>query len=79
MGKFKVGDQVRITGAFQGMSLVGARAEVVAIEDDYWYALDIDGWTGGHNCDVLDEACVSGWWIRDGFFEKTSTFKGNIK
>ena len=76
MSMFKVGDKVRITKEFQGMALVGALAEVVNFEDG-WYGLDIDGWAGGHDCDALYEGCKSGWWIKEGYFEKVSTFRGN--
>ena len=77
MDKFKVGDSVKITKPFQDMGLVGAVAKVVAIEDGGWYGLDIEGWTNGHSCDVLEEGCVSGYWVKAGYFEKASTFKGN--
>lgn len=77
MGKFKVGDKVRITRPFQGMALVGAMAKVVALESPGWYGLDIKGWTGGHSCGVLDITCVSGYWVNERCFEKVSAFKGN--
>ena len=77
MSKFKIGDRVRITKPFQDMDLVGAKAVVVVIEDGGWYGLDIKGWTRGHGCDVLGEDCVSGYWVKAGYFEKVSTFKGN--
>lgn len=77
MDKFKIGDSVKITKPFQVMDLVGAVAEIVAIEDGGWYGLDIKGWTHGHNCGVLDEHCVSGYWVKAGYFQKVSTFKGN--
>ena len=77
MSKFKVGDKVRIIKPFQGMELVGAKAVVVALEKHNWYGLDIDGWTHGHNCVVLGEDCRSGYWVKEGCFEKVSTFKGN--
>lgn len=77
MSKFKIGDKVRITRPFQGMALVGALAKVVNVEEGDWYGLDIEGWTGGHNCDVLEEHCTSGWWVKEDYFEKASTFKGN--
>ena len=77
MDKFKVGDRVKITKPFQDMDLVGAVAEVVAIEDGGWYGLDIKGWTRGHGCGVLGVDCVSGYWVKAGYFEKVSTFKGN--
>lgn len=77
MSKFKIGDKVRITKQFQEMDLVGALAKVVAIDVGDWYGLDIDGWTCGHNCEVMEGHCVSGWWTREGYFEKASTFKGN--
>lgn len=76
MGKFKVGDRVKITKPFQQMQLVGAKAVVVVAELD-WYGLDIEGWTHGHNCGVLDVHCVSGYWVAAGYFQKVSTFKGN--
>ena len=77
MSKFKVGDKVRITKPFQGMDLVGAKAVVVALDVPYWHGLDIEGWTHGHNCVVLGEGCRSGYWVKEGCFEKASTFKGN--
>lgn len=77
MTKFKVGDKVRVTKQFQGMALVGALAKVVSLEDGDCYGLDIDGWTGGHDCGVLGEGCRSGYWVKGGCFEKASTFKGN--
>lgn len=77
MDKFKVGDKVRITREFQRMGLVGALAKVVNVREGDFYGLDIDGWTGGHNCGFLDEDCVSGYWVKAGCFEKVSTFKGN--
>ena len=77
MSKFKVGDRVKTTKPFQDMDLVGAMAEVVAIEAGDWYGLDIKGWTRGHNCGGLGEGCVSGYWVKEGYFEKASTFKGN--
>lgn len=77
MNKFKIGDKVKITKPFQAMDLVGAVAEVVAIEDGGWYGLDIKGWTHGHSCGVLGEDCVSGYWVEAYCFEKVSTFKGN--
>ena len=77
MSKFKIGDRVRITKPFQGMRLVGAKAVLVALEDGVCYGLDIEGWTGGHNCNVLGEDCRSGYWVKEGCFEKASTFKGN--
>ena len=76
MNKFKIGDRVKITKPFQGMQLVGAKAVIVA-DDLGWYGLDIEGWTHGHNCGVLDEHCVSGHWVKAGHFEKANTFKGN--
>ena len=77
MSEFKVGDWVKITKPFQQMQLVGAKAVVVALEKGGWYGLDIEGWTRGHSCAVLGEGCVSGYWVRDWYFEKVSTFKGN--
>ena len=77
MSKFKIGDRVKVTKPFQQMQLVGAKAVVVALEKYNWYSLDIEGWTRGHGCDVLGEGCVSGYWVREGYFEKVSTFKGN--
>lgn len=77
MDKFKVGDRVKITKPFRWMDLVGAVAKVVTIEGGGWYGLDINGWTNGHNCGVLGEGCVSGCWVKAGYFEKVSTFKGN--
>lgn len=77
MSKFKVGDKVRIIKPFQGMELVGAKAVVVALYELGWYGLDIEGWTGGHDCGVLGEGCRSGYWVKEGYFEKVSTFKGN--
>ena len=77
MNKFKIGDKVRITKPFLGMGLVGAKAVVVALDVPDWYGLDIDGWTGGHDCGVLGEGCRSGYWVKGGYFEKASTFKGN--
>lgn len=77
MSKFKIGDRVRITKPFQGMGLVGAKAVVVALEKHSWHGLDIEGWAHGHNCNVLGEGCVSGYWVKEGYFEKASTFKGN--
>ena len=77
MNKFKIGDKVKTTKPFQAMDLVGAVAEVVAIEDGGWYGLDIKGWTNGHSCGVLGLGCVSGYWVKAGYFEKVSTFKGN--
>ena len=77
MSKFKVGDRVKITKPFQKMQLVGAKAVVVAIDDLGWHGLDIEGWGYGHSCDVLGEGCVSGYWVRGGYFKKVSTFKGN--
>ena len=77
MNKFKVGDKVKTTKPFQAMDLVGAVAEVVAIEDGDWYGLDIKGWTNGHSCGVLGGNCVSGYWVKAGHFEKVNTFKGN--
>ena len=77
MSEFRVGDKVKITKPFQEMGLVGALAKVVNVEEEDWYGLDIDGWTRGHNCDILDERCVSGYWVKAGYFEKASTFKGN--
>ena len=76
MNKFKVGDRVKITKPFQWMRLVGAKA-VIVVDDFGWYGLDIEGWAHGHNCGVLDEHCVSGYWVTAGCFEKVSTFKGN--
>lgn len=77
MSKFKVWDRVKITKPFQQMQLVGAKAVVVALEKHNWYGLDIEGWAHGHDCDVLGEGCRSGYWVRGGYFEKVSTFKGN--
>lgn len=77
MSKFKIGDRVRITKPFMEMQLVGAKAVVVALGGYNWYGLDIEGWTRGHNCVVLGEGCVSGYWVKEGYFEKDSTFKGN--
>ena len=77
MSKFKIGDRVRITKPFQGMGLVGAKAVVVALEKDDCHGLDIEGWTSGHNCKVLGEDCRSGYWVKEGCFERASTFKGN--
>lgn len=77
MSKFKVGDRVRITKPFMAMQLVGAKAVVVAPNGVGWYGLDIEGWTFGHHCGVLGEGCRSGYWVKDGCFEKVSTFKGN--
>ena len=77
MSKFKVGDKVRIIKPFQGMGLVGAKAVVVALEKHNWYGLDIEGWAHGHDCKVLGEGCRSGYWVKEGYFEKASTFKGN--
>ena len=77
MSKFKVGDKVRITKPFQDMDLVGAKAVVVALDVSDWHGLDIEGWTQGHDCGVLGEGCGSGYWVRGGYFEKVSTFKGN--
>lgn len=77
MSKFKVGDKVKTTKPFMAIGLVGAVAEVVVIEDGGWYGLDIKGWTNGHSCGVLGEDCVSGYWVKEGYFEKVSTFKGN--
>ena len=77
MSKFKIGDRVRITKPFQEMQLVGAKAVVVALDKFGWHGLDIDGWTHGHDCGVLDEGCVSGYWAQGECFEKASTFKGN--
>ena len=77
MSKFKIGDRVRIIKPFQEMQLVGAKAVVVALEEHNWYGLDIEGWAHGHDCAVLGEGCRSGYWVRYGYFEKVSTFKGN--
>ena len=77
MSKFKVGDRVKITRPFHQMQLVGAKAVVVVLDKYNWYGLDIEGWTGGHNCDVLGEDCRSGYWVKEVCFEKVSTFKGN--
>jgi hypothetical protein len=77
MSKFKIGDRVRVTKPFQAMQLVGAKAVVVVLEKGGWYGLDIEGWTHGHNCLVLGEGCISGYWVKEGYFEKVSTFKGN--
>ena len=77
MSKVKIGDRVKITKPFQVMDLVGAMAKVVSVDELGWYGLDIDGWTYGHNCGVLDEHCVSGYWVIAGYFQKVSTFKGN--
>jgi len=77
MSKFKVWDRVKITIHFQQMQLVGAKAVVVALDEQDWCGLDIEGWTQGHDCGVLGEGCVSGYWVKDGYFEKVSTFKGN--
>ena len=77
MSKFKIGDKVRITKPYQGMQRVGAKAVVVALEEHNWYGLDIEGWAHGHNCGVLGEGCISGYWVKEGCFEKASTFKGN--
>lgn len=77
MSEFKVGDKVRITRPFQGLRSVGALARVVVIEGDEWYGLDIEGWTGGHSCEALEVGCVSGYWVKEGYFEKVAPFKGN--
>ena len=77
MNEFKVGDRVKITKPFQQMQLVGAKAVVVALEKYNWYGLDIEGWIHGHDCGILVEGCRSGYWVKDGYFEKVSTFKGN--
>ena len=77
MSKFKVGDKVRIIKPFQGVELVGAKAVVVSLEKHNWYGLDIEGWAHGHDCCVLGEGCRSGYWVKEGCFEKASTFKGN--
>jgi len=77
MSKFKVGDMVKITIPFHQMQLVGAKAVVVALDKHNWYGLDIEGWTFGHHCGVLGEGCRSGYWVKEGYFEKASTFKGN--
>ena len=77
MSKFKIGDKVKVTKPFQQMQLVGAKAVVVASEELGLYGLDIGGWTGGHHCEVLGEGCRSGYWVKEGYFEKASTFKGN--
>ena len=77
MSKFKVGDKVRITKPFMEMQLVGAKAVVVVLARGGWYGLDIEGWTFGHHCGVLGEGCRSGYWVKEGYFEKASTFKGN--
>ena len=77
MNEFKVGDRVKITKPFQQMQLVGAKAVVVALDVLDCYGLDIEGWTHGHDCGVLGEGCRSGYWVKDGCFEKVSTFKGN--
>ena len=77
MSKFKVGDRVRITKPFMEMQLVGAKAVVVTLEVSDWYGLDIEGWTRGHDCNVLGEGCRSGYWVRKGYFEKANAFKGN--
>lgn len=76
MDKFRVGDRVKITKPFHQMQLVGAKA-VVVVDKSGWYGLDIEGWTHGHNCGVLDVHCVSGYWVTAGYFQKVSTFKGN--
>ena len=76
MSRFKIGDRVWITKPFQGMELVGAKAVVVDPEKGGWYGLDIEGWTSGHNCNVLGEDCRSGYWVKEWCFEKASTFKG---
>ena len=77
MSKFKVGDRVKITRPFQQMQLVGAKAVVVALDVLDCYGLDIEGWTHGHDCDVLGVGCRSGYWVKGECFEKASTFKGN--
>lgn len=77
MSKFKVGDRVRITKPFQQMQLIGAKAVVKALDELDWYGLDIEGWTGGHCCGVLGEGSRSGYWVKEGYFERASTFKGN--
>lgn len=75
--KFKVGDKVKVTEQFHEKALVGALAKIVDIEDECWYALDIEGWTGGHDCGVLGGGARSGWWVTVGCFEKASSLKGN--
>lgn len=77
MSKFKIGDRVKVTKPFQQMQLVGAKAVVVALDKLDWYGLDIEGWAYGHDCGVLGDGCRSGYWVKDGCFEKVSTFKGN--
>lgn len=77
MSKFKIGDRVRIIKPFQEMQLVGAKAVVVALDNYNWHGLDIEGWAYGHDCGVLVEGCRSGYWVREGYFEKVSTFNGN--
>lgn len=77
MGKVKVGDKVRITRPYHGLRSTGAMARVVVIGDNELYGLDIEGWTSGHSCNVLDVDCVSGYWVKEGYFEKVATFKGN--
>ena len=77
MSEFKVGDRVKITKPFQQMQLVGAKAVVVALDKLGWHGLDIEGWAYGHDCGVLGVGCRSGYWVREGYFEKANAFKGN--
>ena len=77
MSEFKIGDRVRIIKPFHEMQLVGAKAVVVALDKHNWYGLDIEGWAHGHDCNVLGEGCVSGYWVKEGYFEKANAFKGN--
>ena len=74
---FKIGDKVVITKEYQGMNMVGAKAKVVSTRGVGRYGLDIDGWRGGHCCDVLGGGTRSGWWVSPECFEKASVFKGN--